>query len=190
MGRVLYTRETRDLHHKQDTAWRRARPDYHKLDKTFLLEKLTLRKRLIASCFTKNPRNDRFLLRETKKQLLVFSTRFSGTETGREYGTTGNNGTNGNLFVFPSVPLFPFVPYSLLHLFGCGLRPRCASSCDFVERFSLTLFLCHHVSQTQDVCANGLHVFRLERGFEGRHTSFRQCAIEHDLLILVKNCRG
>jgi hypothetical protein len=35
----------------------------------------------------------------------------------REYGTTGKNGTNGSSQTvfkpFPSVPLFPFVPYSL-----------------------------------------------------------------------------
>jgi len=36
----------------------------------------------------------------------------------REYGTNGNNGTDGSFptvfsFFFPSVPLFPFVPYSL-----------------------------------------------------------------------------
>jgi hypothetical protein len=35
---------------------------------------------------------------------------FSAAKMKRDHGTNGNNGTNGKIFNFPFVPLFPFVP--------------------------------------------------------------------------------
>jgi hypothetical protein len=53
----------------------------------------------------------------------------SGTNQEGEYGTNGNNGTDGKELSFPFISLFPFVPYSLFsHLKFTILAPQAYSA--------------------------------------------------------------